>query len=152
MPAKQLEFIVGLFVALGLAAFFMLAMKVSDITSLGEDDGYMISANFENVGGLRARSPVTLAGVRIGRVAAIDIDKQTYEAVVTLSINPEYNELPADTTASILTSGIIGEQYVGLEPGGAEEYLKDGDKIKLTQPALVLERLIGRFLTSLNDR
>ena len=152
MPTKQLELIVGLFVALGLAAFFMLAMKVSDITNLGDNNGYVISANFENVGGLRERSPVTLAGVRIGRVAAIKIDKQTYEAVVALSINAEYDELPVDTAASILTAGIIGEQYVGLEPGGAEDYLKNGDKIKLTQPALVLERLIGRFLTSLSDQ
>ena len=148
MPVKKLEFAVGLFVALGVAAFFMLAMKVSDITTLGDNHGYMINASFEDIGGLKVRAPVTLAGVRIGRVAAISIDKQSYEAIVKLAINSEYNQLPIDTSASILTSGIVGEQYIGLEPGGSEEYLTDGGIIKLTQPALVLERLIGRFLTS----
>ena len=148
MSVKKLEFAVGLFVALGVTAFFMLALKVSDITALGDNHGYTISASFEDIGGLKVRAPVTLAGVRIGRVAAINIDKQSYEAVVKLAINSEYNQLPIDTGASILTSGIVGEQYVGLEPGGSEDYLKDGDIIKLTQPALVLERLIGRFLTS----
>ena len=148
MPVKRLEFVVGLFVAFGIAAFFMLATKVSDITTLGDDHGYTINASFEDIGGLKVRAPVTLAGVRIGRVAAISIDKQSYEAIVKLAINSEYDQLPIDTGASILTSGIVGEQYVGLEPGGSDDYLKDGDIIKLTQPALVLERLIGRFLTS----
>jgi phospholipid/cholesterol/gamma-HCH transport system substrate-binding protein len=146
---KTVEFVVGIFVALGLVSFFMLAMKVSNISTLGDDNGYMVTASFENIGGLTVRSAVTMAGVRIGRVKGIDFDEQTYEAVVQMSINPKYNRLPIDTSASILTSGILGEQYVGLEPGGSDEYLKQGDRIKLTQSALVLEQLIGRFLTSM---
>jgi phospholipid/cholesterol/gamma-HCH transport system substrate-binding protein len=149
---KTLELAVGIFVALGIAAFFMLAMKVSDITTLGDEEGYRITASFENIGGLKVRAPVTMAGVRIGRVVDVGLDKQTYEAVVTLSVNPLYDQLPIDSSASILTSGLLGEQYVGLEPGGADTYLKAGDQIKLTQSALVLEKMIGRFLTSMTDK
>ena len=145
---KKLELAVGTFIALGLAAFFMLAMKVSNIAELGEDKGYKITARFENIGGLKVRAPVTLAGVRIGRVVGIDLDTRSYEAVVTLSIEPHYNQLPTDSSASILTSGVLGEQYVGLEPGGMEEYLKNGGSLKLTQSALVLEKLIGRMVTN----
>lgn len=147
---RRLEFAVGIFVALGLAAFFMLAMKVSNFTDLGAGNSYQIQANFVDIGGLKARAPITVAGVRVGRVAAITLDSQTYEAVVTLAIEKAY-ELPTDTSASILTAGIVGEQYIGLEPGGMDEYLKDGDNLKLTQSALVLERLIGRFLTSFGE-
>lgn len=145
---KTMEVTVGVFIALGLAAFFMLAMQVSGISRLGGEDGYRVTARFQNIGGLKVRSPVTMAGVRIGRVTAIGIDEQTYEAVVELSINPQYDKLPLDTSASILTSGLLGEQYVSLEPGGAEDYLKPGDRIKLTQSALVLEQVIGQFLFS----
>ncbi len=148
MRQKNLELMVGLFMALGLAAFLLLALKVSDLTSIGNDQGYRITARFENIGGLKVRAPVTLGGVRIGRVIGIDLDRQSYEAVVTLSIDPRYDRLPTDSGASILTSGLLGEQYVGLEPGGMESYLKDGSVIKLTQSALVLEKLIGRVLTS----
>lgn len=148
MRQKNLELMVGLFMALGLAAFLLLALKVSDLTSIGNDQGYRITARFENIGGLKVRAPVTLGGVRIGRVIGIDLDRQSYEAVVMLSIDPRYDRLPTDSGASILTSGLLGEQYVGLEPGGMESYLKDGSVIKLTQSALVLEKLIGRVLTS----
>lgn len=149
MAQKNLELTVGLFVALGLAAFFFLAFKVSDIAGVGDDKGYRITARFENVGGLKVRAPVTLGGVRVGRVVGIDLDLQRYEAVVTLSIDPRYDRLPEDTGASILTSGLLGEQYVGLEPGGMDTYLKDGGAIKLTQSALVLEKLIGRLITNI---
>ncbi|HHW78565.1 MAG TPA: outer membrane lipid asymmetry maintenance protein MlaD [Xanthomonadaceae bacterium] len=145
---KKLELAVGVFVALGLAAFFMLAMKVSNIAELGEDKGYKVIARFENIGGLKVRAPVTLGGVRIGRVVGIDLDLGSYEAIVTFSIDPKYDRLPTDSSASILTSGLLGEQYVGLEPGGMESYLRDGSTLKLTQPALVLEKLIGRMLTN----
>ena len=148
MRQKNLELMVGLFMALGLAAFLLLALKASDLTSIGNDQGYRITARFENIGGLKVRAPVTLGGVRIGRVIGIDLDRQSYEAVVTLSIDPRYDRLPTDSGASILTSGLLGEQYVGLAPGGMESYLKDGGVIKLTQSALVLEKLIGRVLTS----
>ena len=148
MRQKNLELMVGLFVALGLAAFLLLALKVSDLTRIGENEGYRITARFENIGGLKVRAPVTVGGVRIGRVVGIELDPQSYEAVVTLSIDPKYHRLPTDSSASILTSGLLGEQYVGLEPGGMDDYLKNGGTLKLTQSALVLEKLIGRMLTN----
>lgn len=148
---KKLELAVGVFVALGLVAFFMLAMKVSNIAELGEDKGYKVIARFESIGGLKIRAPVSLAGVRIGRVANIGLDTQTYEAMVTLSIDPQYDRLPTDSSASILTSGLLGEQYVGLEPGGMDTYLKNGSTLKLTQSALVLEKLIARMVTGAAD-
>jgi phospholipid/cholesterol/gamma-HCH transport system substrate-binding protein len=137
---------VGLFVVGGIAAVLLLAMKVSNLATFTERAGYQIRAKFDNVGGLKVRSPVTMAGVLIGRVAAIGFDEERYEAVVTLGINPQFQRIPTDTTASILTSGLLGEQYVGLSPGAEERYLKDGDEIKLTQSALILEKLIGQFL------
>jgi phospholipid/cholesterol/gamma-HCH transport system substrate-binding protein len=146
--SKTLELVVGLFVALGLAAFFLLAMKVSDITTLGNEEGYTVTALFENIGGLKVRSPVTLAGVRIGRVTGIDIDERTYEAVVKFLIDAKYDRLPVDSSASIFTAGLVGEQYIGLDPGGMDEYLKEGSVIRLTQSALVIEQLVGRLLTS----
>ncbi len=146
--SKTLELVVGLFVALGLAAFFLLAMKVSDITTLGNEEGYTVTALFENIGGLKVRSPVTLAGVRIGRVTGIDIDERTYEAVVKFLIDEKYDRLPVDSSASIFTAGLVGEQYIGLDPGGMDEYLKEGSVIRLTQSALVIEQLVGRLLTS----
>jgi len=149
MRQKNLELMVGLFIILGLAAFLLLALKVSDLTSIGNDQGYRMTARFENIGGLKARAPVTLAGVRIGRVIQIDLDPQSYEAVVTLFIERQYDRLPTDSGASILTSGLLGEQYVSLEPGGMDSYLREGSVIKLTQSALVLEKLIGRVLTSI---
>lgn len=148
MVQKNLELVVGVFVALGIAAFFLLALQVSDLTSLGNDRGYRITARFENIGGLRVRAPVTMGGVRIGRVVGIDLDPQTYEAVVTLSIEPRFDQIPTDSSASILTSGLLGEQYIGLEPGGMDSYLTQGSTLRLTQSALVLEKLIGRMLTN----
>lgn len=147
-PSRTVEVLVGAFVALGLAALVFLAMQVSGLTQLGEDAAYRVQARFENVGGLKVRSPVSMAGVRIGRVTAIRIDPQTYQAVVELSISTQYANLPVDTSAKILTSGLLGEQYVGLEAGGADAVLKDGSNIRLTQSALVLENLIGQFLFS----
>lgn len=148
MAQKNLELAVGGFVALGTAAFFMLALQVSDLTSLGDDRGYRVMARFENIGGLRVRAPVTMGGVRIGRVVGIELDPQTYEAVVTLAIDPQYDQLPVDSSASILTSGLLGEQYIGLEPGGMDSHLTEGGTLRLTQSALVLEKLIGRMLTN----
>ncbi|MGD8998836.1 MAG: outer membrane lipid asymmetry maintenance protein MlaD [Granulosicoccaceae bacterium] len=145
---RTIEIIVGLFIALGLAALFMLAMKVSNLAAFTDEDGYMVTARFENIGGLKERSPVTVAGVRIGRVTAIEFDNETFEAVVTLNISPQYNRLPEDTFASIFTAGLLGEQYVGLEPGGSDKNLKDGSVIRQTQSAIVLEQIIGQFLYS----
>ncbi len=146
--SRALEIWVGAFVAAGLAALLMLAMKVSNITSYAQGDGYRISAAFENIGGLTVRAPVRIAGVRIGRVSDIQYDSESFQAVVTMRIDSRYDFLPADTSASILTDGLLGENYIGLEPGGEEETLGDGDRIEITQSALVLEKLIGQFLFS----
>lgn len=146
MTSKGVEIGVGLFVALGLAALLMLAMRVSNLSESSVSDGYEVIARFDNIGGLKVRSPVTMAGVRIGRVSSIGFDSDTYEAVVTLTIGSNYDQLPTDTSASIFTAGLLGEQYVGLEAGGSLEYLGDQDEIKLTQSAVVLEQIIGQFL------
>lgn len=146
--SRIVETLVGLFVALGIAALFFLSLQVSGISQLGGERSYRIYARFENVGGLKVRSPVSMAGVRIGRVGAISIDPQTFQALVELRIDSQFADLPVDTSAKILTSGLLGEQYVGLEAGGADAVLKDGSTLKLTQSALVLENIIGQFLFS----
>lgn len=145
---KMVEIMVGLFVAAGIAALFMLAMKVSNLNTFSVKNGYNLVARFDNIGGLKVQSPVSASGVRIGRVVAIDYDQDGYEAEVSMVIDPKYSRLPTDTTAGIYTSGLLGEQYVSLEPGGADSYLKDGDHVKLTQSALVLEQVIGQYLFS----
>lgn len=145
---RTIEIGVGLFVAAGLAALFMLAMQVSNLSSMSNDEGYELIARFDNVGGLKVRSPVSVGGVRVGRVAAIDYNMETYQAVVRMNIGRQYDRFPQDTSARIFTAGLLGEQYVALEPGGADEVLKAGDSIQLTQSALVLEQIIGQFLFS----
>lgn len=146
MNRKTLELAVGLFVVAGLAALTMLAFKVANLSAADLDDGYKIQARFDNIGGLKVRSPVAVAGVRVGRVTDIQFDNKSYQAVVVLNIGNRFNTLPKDTGASILTSGLLGEQYVGLDPGGSPDYLKDGDELQMTQSALVLEKLISQFL------
>jgi phospholipid/cholesterol/gamma-HCH transport system substrate-binding protein len=146
MQNKTVEIMVGMFVAAGLAALFMLAMKVSNLASFTDQEGYQLIAHFENIGGLKVRSPVTMAGVRVGRVAAIEYDMTNYQARVHLTVDAGFNKLPKDTTASIYTAGLLGEQYLGLEPGADDNYLKAGDEIKLTQSAVVIEQLIGQML------
>jgi phospholipid/cholesterol/gamma-HCH transport system substrate-binding protein len=145
---RQLEITVGTFMALGLVALFFLAMQVSNLSAMVASDGYEVKARFVNIGGLKVRSPVTMSGVRIGRVTNITYDQASFEALVTLRIDPKYNKIPEDTIAKIYTSGLLGEQYVGLDPGGSEEVLKQGSEILLTQSALVLEEIIGQFLFS----
>ncbi len=146
MPlSRTVEIAVGTFIALGLAALLVLALKVSGYSDFGQQNGYVVTADFDNVGSLKVRSPVTVAGVKVGRVVGVKLDPQTYQADVSLALNPAY-PLPKDTSASIVTAGLLGEQYVSLDPGGAEQNLKAGDVIKLTQSALVLEKLIGQFL------
>ncbi len=146
VQSKTVEIAVGLFVAAGLAALFVLAMQVSNLSAFGNEEGYLLEARFDNIGGLKERAPVTMAGVRVGRVEQIGFDNETYEAVVTLKIEHRYDTLPVDSSASIYTSGLLGEQYVALEPGGAMEYMREGDSFKITQSALVLEEMIGQFL------
>lgn len=145
--SRVLETWVGLFVALGLVGLFFLAMQVSNLGELKLDDrSYTVTARFSNVGSLKVRAPISMSGVRVGRVNAIRFDRETYEAVVEMRIEPFFNTLPSDTTASILTQGLLGEQYIGLTPGAMDEPLRDGDAIEMTQSAMVLEQLISRFL------
>ncbi|MEM7209318.1 MAG: outer membrane lipid asymmetry maintenance protein MlaD [Pseudomonadota bacterium] len=148
MTSRKIEIAVGLFMALGFAALVMLAMQVSNLSSFGGSDGYKVSAYFENIGGLKVRAPVRAGGVLVGRVSEISYDEETYQAEVTLTLEDQYRAFPLDTAASIYTAGLLGEQYIGLEPGAEEDYLQDGDEITLTQPALVLEQVIGQFLFS----
>jgi len=151
MTSRKIEVLVGFFIAAAIAAFFMLAMSVSNMSSYGGGEQYIIKARFDNVGGLKLRSPVSAGGVRIGRVTDIQYSSKTYEAIVSMAIETQYDKFPLDTAASILTSGLLGEQFVGFEPGAEEDYLKDGDTIDLTQSALVLEQVIGQFLYSKAD-
>ncbi|WP_300453566.1 outer membrane lipid asymmetry maintenance protein MlaD [Accumulibacter sp.] len=145
MSRKLLDLWVGFFVALGLAAVLFLALKVGNLASANFSEAYPLTAKFANIGGLKVRAPVKSAGVVVGRVADIRFDPETYEAVVTFSIDSRYR-FPRDTFALILTSGLLGEQYVGLEPGGDEKMLKAGDGIAKTQSAVVLEKLISQFM------
>jgi len=151
MNRKTLELWVGVFVAAGLLALSMLAFKVGNLATADVLDGYSLYAEFDNIGGLKVKSAVTMAGVRIGRVSGISIDKEKYRAVVTMEIDGRYRNIPADTIALIFTSGLLGDQYIGLEPGGDERFLKDGDKVFKTQNALVLENLIGQVMVKLTE-
>lgn len=148
MQSRTLEILVGFFVCLGVAAVFILTFRVASLSSVEGGTGYNVSATFENIGGLKPGAAVTLSGVKIGRVKAIVIDPTSYEAVVSMEIAKAYNNLPEDSGAKILTAGLLGEQYVSLEVGGADQPLKEGSKLKFTQSALVLENIIGQFLTS----
>lgn len=148
MRRKTIDLWVGLFVAAGLLALAMLAFNVGNLSRAELTKGYKVTAQFENIGGLTVKAPVTMAGVRIGRVTDIRIDREDYAAVVELSIGAQYDNLPSDTSAAILTAGLLGAQYVGLEPGGEDLFLQDGDEITLTQSAVVLEQLIGQFIFS----
>lgn len=145
---KKTEILVGLFVAAGLVALFVLAMKVSNLGDFTDQRGYQVTANFQNIGGLKVRSPVTMAGVRVGRVSGIHLDTNTYDAVVTINMYSQYDNIPMDTSASIYTAGLLGEQFIGLDAGADDFYLAEGDEIMLTQPAIVLEQIIGQFLYS----
>lgn len=151
MQSKALELLVGLFFSLGVAAVFILTFRVASLSGAGEGASYEISADFENIGGLKPGAAVTLAGVRIGRVRGIVIDRDTFEAKVTMRIADSYDNIPKDTSASILTAGLLGEQYIGLSPGGEDTVLAQGDVIKFTQSALVLENLIGQFVANMGS-
>ena len=141
----MLDLWVGIFVVAGIAALVILAFKVGNMSSMGGGETYTITANFDNIGGLKPRAPIKSAGVVVGRVTAISFNNERFTAKVTMAIDKAYR-FPKDTTASILTSGLLGEQYIGLEGGGDDQMLKSGDSIRLTQSAVVLEKLISQFL------
>lgn len=144
--SRTQDTLVGLFVACGVAALFYMSLQISNLGTYNNEESYKITARFENSGGLKVKSPVSVAGVRIGRVSAISFDKENYQSVVEMSIESQYDTLPDDTTASIYTAGLLGEQYVSLEPGGSFDYLTDNGEIEITQSAIVLEEVIGQFL------
>lgn len=146
MQNRTLEIGVGLFLLAGLLAFLLLALRVSGLTLGSNIDTYKLYANFDNIAGLTVRAKVTMAGVTIGKVTAIDLDRDRFTGRVTMEVEQRVNNLPLDSTASILTAGLLGEKYIGLSVGGEEEVLKDGATIYDTQSSLVLEDLIGKFL------
>ncbi len=146
--SKTLELLVGLFIAGGLAALFVLSMRVSNLSQVSQGESYQVTARFENIGGLKVRSPVKVGGVLVGRVSAIDYDTEHYQAVVNMKIESKYNRFPDDTSASVFTAGLLGEQYISLEPGGAEDYLMNGSEIDITQSAIIVEQLVSKFLFS----
>ncbi|MCC6534034.1 MAG: outer membrane lipid asymmetry maintenance protein MlaD [Burkholderiales bacterium] len=147
MQRTTLDLWVGLFVMAGVAALVILALKVGNMGSFSAPESYTVYAEFDNIGGLKARAPVKSAGVVVGRVTGIEFDTQSYKARVRMELEKRY-PFSKDTAASVLTSGLLGEQYVGLETGADSAMLKDQDKLTLTQSAVVLEKLIGQFLYS----
>lgn len=147
MERSTLDLWVGLFVVAGIGALMVLAMKVGNMSGISAGDSYVLTANFENIGGLKPRAPIKSAGVVVGRVSGIRFDNEKFVATVSMSIDKSF-KFPKDTSASILTSGLLGEQYIGLEGGGDTANLGAGDRIKQTQSAMVIEKLIGQFLYS----
>lgn len=151
MAREKTDFWVGLFVLLGIVALVFLALRAGNLSSFSFAPTYQVQAHFDNLGGLKVRAPVKSSGVVVGRVSGIHFDNQTFRAVATLDIETQYT-FPKDSSASILTSGLLGEQYIGLTPGGEDEDLKQGSEISYTQSAVVLEELISKFLYNSADK
>ena len=147
MEKRTFEILVGLFVVLGALALVFLSLKAANLASFSFDSTYRLTARFDNVGGLKIRAPVKGAGVTVGRIASISFDDKNFQGVVSLDVDRRFR-FPADTSAKILTSGLLGDQYVGLEPGADDKNLNPGDTIKMTQSAVVLENLIGQLIYS----
>ena len=145
MSKRNIEILVGFFVLLGIAGALFLSLKAANLASFGERKGYTVSAKFDNIGGLKPRAPVRSAGVTIGRVKRISLDPKTFQGVVTMDIDNGVR-FPKDSSAKILTSGLLGDQYVGLEAGADDKELVAGDVIRQTQSAVVLENLIGQMI------
>ncbi len=149
MRAKHsVEFTAGLFVILGLAALIVLATAATNMGDSFRSESYYLKADFTNIGDLKLRAPVTIGGVSVGTVESIELNPESFEATVTMRMNGVFSEIPDDSAASILTSGILGDQYVGIEPGGSLDFLQDGDEFLMTQPALVMEHLISKYMFS----
>lgn len=143
---RTVELGTGLFALLGMGALFFLTTQTTGGDDFSADEVFEVTARFENVGSLRPRAPVAMSGVTIGRVTGIEFDPYSLDAIVTLDIDSRYDQLPDDSDASILTAGLLGSQYIGLQAGGSDMYLEDGSEIMFTQSAIVLENLIGKFL------
>jgi phospholipid/cholesterol/gamma-HCH transport system substrate-binding protein len=143
---RSVELGTGLFVLLGLAALFFLTTQTTGSNTLSGTETFQVSARFENVGSLKDRAPVAMSGVTIGRVVSVRFDPEQLNAEVIFEIDSQYNQIPDDSDASILTAGLLGSQYIGLQAGGSEEYLQDGSEILFTQSAIVIENLIGKYL------
>lgn len=146
MRIRTVEISVGVFLLAGMLALLLLALRVSGLTVANSTDTYKLVAHFDNIAGLTTRAKVTMAGVTVGKVVAIDFDTETYTGKVSMEVQSRVNNLPTDTTASILTAGLLGEKYISFSVGGEDDVLKDGDVIYDTQSSLVLEELIGKFL------
>ena len=138
----------GFFILLGFAALAYLATQTTSVANFRQGDSYTLKARFTNIGQLKLRAPVKLAGVRIGSVESIELDPAKLDALVKISIDKRFNDLPDDSSAAIFTSGLLGDQYVGIEPGGSPTFLKNGDEMVLTQSAMSIENLIGKFLVN----
>ncbi len=145
---RSVEISTGLFVLLGMSALFFLTTQTTGGDDFKAETVYTVEARFENIGSLRTRAPVTMSGVTIGRVTDVSFDEESLEAVVQFVIDSQYDQIPDDSDASILTSGILGSQYIGLQAGGSDLYLEEGSEILFTQSAIVLENLIGKFLVN----
>jgi phospholipid/cholesterol/gamma-HCH transport system substrate-binding protein len=145
MERSMLDLWVGLFVCAGIGALLVLALKVGNMSGISVADTYKVYAEFDNIGGLKPRAPVKSAGVVVGRVADVSFNNQSFRARVTLNLDNRY-KFPKDSSASILTAGLLGEQYIGMDGGGDDQMLKDGDRLSITQSAVVLEKIIGQFL------
>ena len=146
MKTRAIETIVGLFMLAGILSLVMLAFQVSGLANIVGKNGYTVTADFDNIGDLRIRAPVSIGGVRVGEVTGIQLDPKTFKAVVIMHIDPNQNAIPTDSTASIFTEGLLGSNYISLSPGFADTNLKNGDKIQTTYSALILENLIGQLM------
>lgn len=151
MGSKLSEFVVGIFILLAALALMALAFNVSGLVVFGNGHSYVLTAEFDNVGDLKPRAPVTIGGVKVGKVESIQLDQQDFRAKVVMLINDQYNTLPVDTSAGILTQGLLGSNYVGLSPGFEQQMLKPGDRIESTRSAMILENLIGQLMYSLKN-
>jgi phospholipid/cholesterol/gamma-HCH transport system substrate-binding protein len=149
--SKNIEIMVGVFVLMGFTALFLLALNISNVSSFGANNGYTVKVYFDNIGGLRTRASISMSGVKIGRVSQIAYHQQRGQAEVSMVIESQY-QLSIDTQASIYTAGLLGEQYISLEPGAEDDVLKSGDIITLTQSAMVLEEIIGKFMVDLTSK
>jgi phospholipid/cholesterol/gamma-HCH transport system substrate-binding protein len=152
MQSRALEILVGFFVCIGVAAVFVLTFRVASQDHVGSGGIYEVTAKFDNIGALTRGAAVKMAGVKIGSVKGISIDPKTFQAVVAIDIDKTRNDIPLDSTAKIMTAGLLGEQYIGLEPGGDDQSLQNGSEIKFTQSAFILENIIGQLLVSMTQK